>query len=440
MAAKVAPHYFDFSTTDRALALLHDDAPFAVQLGMDFDAQLDTARLVEALRLVTRRHPILSATVDRSEPSARWRAATTGPAFVEVADASAATSSSFDALDVGTLDLESGPTMLVAHLRDATRSRLVVGVHHAVTDGRGLLVVLDDLRQVYAALGGGDDHDVDVDWNPRTVESLLTGNRVTMDDRALMTWDLMRRWTTAPRSTHADAPREPDAPGRHLPIDLDDELVGTVDTLAWTRGWRLNHVMLALLARSWSRAFGDEPASPAISGWLVSVDCRRQFRTQRGVGNLSGLEPATLTDVASADLPQLIDEARAAFGLLTVRGSGLAADLVSPPTSLVQQDAVDRAMRDTIALRTATLRSSRLYSHTDRLPEKLGDWGATELTALRWLPPRRVAVPFVAFVLVRFRGVTTMTPYASPASLALAGAATLADELRLSLQEFVDSV
>lgn len=440
MSTMSASRYFDFSPTDRALAVLHDDAPFALQLDLEFDARLDTARLVEALRLVSRRHPILTATVDRFDARAQWRAGTTTPAFVDVADAPATMRRSFDSLDVTDLDLATGPTMVVAHLPCATSSRLVLGIHHAVADGRGLLLVLDDLRRSYVALATGDDHDVDVDWNPRTVASLFAAQGVTLDERARLTWDVVRRWTTTPRSTHADAPGDADASGRHTAIDLDDALIEALDARARTRGWRLNHVMLALLARSWSRAFGDEPASRAISGWLVSVDSRRQFHTARGVGNLSGLEPVTLTEVADIDLAQLIDESRVAFGSLTRQGAGLAADLMAPPTSLIPVEASDRATRDTIALRTTALRSTRLYSHTDRLPEELGDWGTTELKALRWLPPRRVAAPYVAFVLVRYRGVTAMTPFASTASLAPDDAATLAGQLRASLAELADSI
>jgi hypothetical protein len=437
MPTTSADRFFDFSPTDRALAALHDEAPFALQLGVDFDAELDTSRLVEALRLVARRHPILGATVDRSDPRPVWRPGTTTPAFL---GPDASTSLSSDTLDASFLDLAIGPTMLVAHRLAATQSRLVIGLHHAVADGRGLLLVLDDLRRIYVALDAGVDPDVDVDWNPRNVESLLAAHQVTMDERARMMWDLMGRWASVPRSTHADAPGDADPASRHTVIELDDALLGTVEALALTRGWRLNHVMLASLARAWARAFDDDGGSESISGWLVSVDSRRPFRSTRGVGNLSGLEPATLTAVASTDLPGLVDQARMAFAPLGRRGAGLAADLVSPPLGLVPQDVVDRATRDTIASRTARLRSSRLYSHTDRLPEGLGDWGATQATGVRWLPPPRVAAPYVAFVLVRFRGVTTLTPYASTACLAPRSASTLADELRESLAEFVDSV
>jgi hypothetical protein len=435
--------YFEFSLTDRAMAVLHDDWRFTPQLGIEFDALLDHAQLSRALALLARRHPILTSTVDVLTRPVRWQPGTTAPELVEIFDTPGdqfAAPSGVAALWSRELDATSGPTCRLTHLHDDARSRLVLGLHHAVADGHGMVLILDDLRVICAALQRGEEPTVDVDWTPRTVGALFDAKGVSLDERWRESWELTQRWGRAPRSTHRDVAVADGAvaTGPALAdstMHFDDALVGSVDAGARKHGWRLNHVMLALVARAWSRIVGREPDEPSVSGWLVAVDCRRQFHVSRGMGNLSGFEPVSILDVESADLLDVIESTRAAFEPLTRSGAGLVAEAMSPVARLTPPLLLDRAIRDSFELRTRTLRYSRLYTHTDRVPASMARWGATTATAMRWITPRCIAPPYIAIGLMRFGGITSVTPEASVVSLPADCLAALAVELQAGFEE-----
>jgi len=184
--------YFDFAPTDRAMTKLYDESRFVPQLELEFDAVLDDGRLGRALELLACRHRILGATVDLAGPRAVWRPDTTTPELVHV-------------VDVAEFDPREGPTCRLVHTHDGRRSRVRFGAHHAVADGRGLLVLLDDLRAFYAALQRGERPVVaDVDWTDRTIGALLDQGRVGFGDRLRMGWDAAQRWAVLRPSTHRD--------------------------------------------------------------------------------------------------------------------------------------------------------------------------------------------------------------------------------------------
>lgn len=442
MRSRPVPRYFEFAPTDRAIAVLHDEAPFTSQLGAEFDASLEHERLRRALDLLARRHPILTSTVDRAVPDAGWIPDTTCPELLEVIDdpgVGFVSATAGAALASHELDLRTGPTCTLAHLHDAarSRSRLVFGVHHAVMDGRAMLMLFDDLRAIYVALQRGEVPVVDVDWSPRTLGALLDAHPDRLDQRARRTWQVAQRWATAPRSTHGDPPgHEPSngaTNGLDLAFPIPDRLLGVVEDAARTQRWSLNHVALTLLARAWSRLFGREAVEPSVSGWLVTVDCRRQFGAERGAGNLSGLELVSLIDVESRDLFDAIERTRAAFATLGQAGAGLAAEIAAPPPGL-RRAVSEGTIRDAFALRTDTYRSSRLYSHTARLPASLARWGDATVTGLRWMPVRGIAPPYVAVVLVRFGGVSTLT-FGAPETFPPAHATALGTEVQHGFEE-----
>jgi hypothetical protein len=300
-------------------------------------------------------------------------------------------------------------------------------------DGVAILLLLDDLRALYEMLQHGARGDVDVDWNPRTLGALLTARGATLARRTRDGWEITRRWASAPRSTHRDVHAAGPGTGDDRLLRFDDALVSAVETGARTRGWRLNHVVLALLARSWSRVVGREPGEPSVSGWLVTVDCRRRLGASRGAGNLSGLEPVGLVGAESLDLATLIDHVRAEFAPLAHESAGLAAELLTPAAG--SGPALDRAMREAFAIRARASRYSRLYSHTDRLPATLARWGDARAVDLRWEPDGDVVAPYVAMVLVRFAGTTTITPFCAPESLPAEHVATLRAEMQAGLEE-----
>jgi hypothetical protein len=441
MEKRPVHRYFEFAPTDRAMAVLDEDAPFTLHVGVEVDGPLDHERLRGALERLARRHPILTATVDRSADDPRWEPGTVVPELFEVFDETGdrVLSSRSSALTLRPLDAATGPTCALGHVHHANgeRSRLVFGVHHAVADARAAIMMLDDLREFYAALERGDDPVVDVDWSPRTLGALLDAGRAALDARVRRVWDVGRRWAMVPRSTHRDASDQVGAavgPAEaERTIRLDDALVGTVAAAARAHGWRLNPVMLTLLARAWSRVFGREPVEPSVSGWLVTVDCRRQFGVERGAGNLSGLEPVSLVDVETHDLMSAIEQTHRAFVDLGRDGAGLAAEVVAPGVR-IPSSMLDQSIRDTFALRTSVLRTSRLYSAAG-FPPSLARWGDAVVTELGWMPQDRMAPPYVTVVPVRFGGTTTVALFGAPGAFPAACTAALGSELQDGLEE-----
>jgi NRPS condensation-like uncharacterized protein len=435
--------YFELSLTDRAMGVLHDEWRFTPQLGIEFDTLLDHTQLGRAVALLARRHPILTSTVDALDWPARWQPERTTPELVETFDTPGdqfASPAGVAALWSSELDAANGPTCRLVHLHDDARSRLVLNLHHAVADGHGMVIILDDLRVIYAALQRGEQPTVDVDWSPRTISALRDAKGVSLDERWRESSELAQRWGGVPRSTHRDA----SVADRVVATDpaladgtmhFDDALVNAVDAGARRHGWRLNHVVLALLARAWSRVLGREPDEPSVSGWLVAVDCRRQFGLARGMGNLSGFEPVSMIDVESEDLLAVIESTRTAFEPLTRIGAGLAAEVMSPVARVTPPLVLDRAIRDSFELRTRTLRYSRLYTHTDRVSASMAHWGSTSATGMRWITPRCIAPPYAAIGLMRFGGVTSVTPEASLETLPPDSAAALGVELQAGFEE-----
>ena len=184
-------------------------------------------------------------------------------------------------------------------------------------------------------------------------------------------------------------------------------------------------MLLALAARAWDDVVGrdpapcpnGEPARPAVSGWLVTVDTRRQLDLARGIGNLSGFEPVALTDIGSVDLLQAIEMVRAGFEPLARFGAGMVAELVVPATPPVPGPAVDLVLREALAFRSATSRYTRCYSNVGALPDELGDWGASQARGARWVPGGIVTPSFLAMMVGTFRGATTITYVTSTATM-----------------------
>jgi hypothetical protein len=414
------------------MTVLHDGSRFVPQLELEFNVVLDSERLRDALALLARRHPILQATVDLSRPRAVWRAGSTSPVLV-------------DAVDEVELDPSVGPTCRLAHLRDESRSRLQFGLHHAVADGRSLVVLLDDLRALYVALATGEQPLVDVDWTDRTIGALLATSRVGLADRARMGWDAAQQWAASPRSTHRDdnvASEQGAAPepAGDATTHFERTDVGAIQGAGAASGWRRNHVFLAILARAWLDVIGHEPATTSVSGWLVTVDCRRQLGVARGVGNLSGLEPVRLVDIESLSLRETVDAASRAFVPLGRPGAGMVADLASPGSGLAPGPLLDRAIGSTFAARAAGYRYTRFFSHLDRLPDSLADWGDAELLGVRWCPNPPSAPPYVAMLLATFRETTSLTIVASPRALAPERARALADRASETLGDLAGEV
>ena len=371
--------YFDFAPTDRAMTVLHDQSRFVPQLDLEFDVMLDDEQLRRALVLLARRHPILQATVDSARPRVVWRPGTTEPVLVH-------------AVDETELDPRDGPTCRLVHLRDGSRSRLLFGVHHAVADGRGLVLLLDDLRAFYAALGER--------WRARGRRRLdRPHDRCVARPRAESGSPIASAWVGMRPSDGPGRPRRRIATTTSLragatrptrvggaTTHFERRALAAIRRAGAANGWRRNQVFLAILARAWLDVVGNEAATPSVSGWLVTVDCRRQLGVSRGVGNLSGLEPVGLADLGSLSVRETVAAVGRAFARLERPGAGMVADLASPGSGIAPGSVLDRAIGTSFTARAAAYRYTRFYSHVDRLPDSLADWGDAEMLSRAVVP------------------------------------------------------
>lgn len=432
MASAERSRYFEFGLTDRVMALIGHRSPSAPHMVLALDESLDRAALASALELLAERHPILGCTVDADAPGARWRPGTTAPVL------------SWDdepgpAVD---LDARTGPTCRAIHESTPDGPQLRFGVHHAVADGVGVVMLADDLRRIYCAVERGEDPRPDVDWSPRTISALLDASHVGIDVRASIAWDAQQRWATAPPSTHADAVATPPgdgAPPPYRPVSFPATMLDTIVECSGERGWRPSHALLASLAVAWSRVFGRDAAPASTSGWLVGVNARRPLHTVRGAGNLSGFEPVGLRDVETRPLADVVDDARDAFIPFRTLGAGMLAELATPLLRFTPPALLNRAMTTVFEAQAQRTRYTRALSAVE-IPDAIGDWGHTLALAAWCEPVADAPAPSIALVVTTFRGVVTCSPAASAAALApsesdalFAATSAVLDELAASL-------
>jgi hypothetical protein len=396
------------------MALVGERSSATPHLALDLSGPLVADALAHAVELLGRRHPIVTCTVEPHVTAARWTPASTGPAL-GVAEMSTS---------LPEIDLVRGPVCRVLYERTTGSCRLRVGVHHAIADATGILVLADDLRRIYTALAEGRTPIADVDWSPRSIRALLDAHDVGPRERARLAFEGQDRWARVQRSTHLDAAREP-APeranaGERVPLALSADTIDAIVAADPRRGWRPNHVLLAALARSWQQVIGHAPGGPATSGWLVGVNCRAPLGMARGVGNLSGFEPVAFDAGSGRSLTATVDSVRDALTPLRGLGAGMAGELAASYGSsfldLTPPELLSRAMETIFGMRADVSRLTRVYTPVI-VPDSLADWGSARALDAWWEPVTRVADPYVALVPTRFQRSILLTSIASNESL-----------------------
>lgn len=429
MVATDRSRYFEFGLTDRVMALIGDRSSSAPHLVLALRRPLDRAALAHALALLAQRHPILGCTVDADAPGARWRPGTTTPALAWDGEPGA----------LPELDARTGPTCRAIHESTPSGHRLRFGVHHAVTDGVGVLVLADDLRRLYCATTLGEDPRPDVDWSPRTIDALLDAHGVGIGERVAMAWAGQRRWAAARPSTHAEAHGTAGAaPTTYQPVSFSTAALDTIVASAGGRGWRPSHALLAALAVAWSRVVGPGSDPRSTSGWLVGVNARRPLHTLRGAGNLSGFEPVALREVETRPFAAIVDDARDAFGPFRTLGAGMLGELGAPLLRSTPTALLNRALTTVFEAQAASTRYTRAFSAVE-IPDVIGDWGDTEADAAWCEPVDDVPAPSSAFVLTTFRGTVTCSPGAAPSVISPDETSALFATTNATLTELADS-
>jgi NRPS condensation-like uncharacterized protein len=437
-----AAGYFEVGTTDRTFALLAKRTDYTPTLEIDFDGCLDAGRLRTALALLAERHAILTATFDPDSWRARWQPGTTHPQFVSVDEPGRAGHAVLArALDATVpFDTAVGPTCRLLHSRAARGSRMILSISHAVCDARGLVVLLDDLRRIYARLEHDEGLVPDRDWFPRTPAGLLELRGVTRAERLRMARAAWDRWAQVRPSTDArggaGAPSSPSEPDGRV-TRLDAELCPRVRVAASRLGVSVNHLLLGALARAWIDAVGPGAEEPGVSGWLVAVDGRRAFGATRGVGNISANEPVALVGVERETLRATAEVALREFRTLRARGAGMTPDLAAMWSGSLAGPVANLGIESTFAGRSMT-RLDRVFSHLDRFPDSFEDWGDATAEGVRWSAAPGPPAPLVLMLLTTFADVCELTQIATPEALAPAQMVAISRSLLDQLEQLVD--
>ena len=327
------------------------------------------SRLRRAVDLLARRHPILTATVDRADrarsgvparprPCSSTRPTDDGPRSVRGADVPAGASPRRDAVTPAVRACTTpSPTAAVSWCSSTTSARCTPRVtSQRAARGRRRLERPDHRRVARprprrhrrsrphglgrgAAVGGAALDPSRRHANRTTTRRpsrRATGPRVSSRRTS-------RRWRPRERSEGGGAITcsWPCSPGRG-------------STPSGTR----------------------RPCRRSAGGWSPST-AAASFGASRGVGNLSGLEPVSMLDLESMSLPDTVDAVRRAFARLGRAGTGMVADLASagvrPRAGTAARPGRSAAPFE---LRAATDRYTRFYSHVDAFPDSLAT-GAT---------------------------------------------------------------
>ncbi|MEP7219201.1 MAG: condensation domain-containing protein, partial [Bacteroidota bacterium] len=262
---------YPLSHGQRALWFIYQMAPssaaYNVSVAVRIRSPLNAGLLRHAFQVVVARHPSLRTTFDSVEGIPIQRVRTEAEPDFTLIDAAGWSGHDLDAhLQAEAhrpFDLKAGPPMRT-HLYSFGNDEHVLHLtaHHIIVDYWSLVILLDDLRSVYAALGEGRPVVLPpIEWTPahfvqwqiRTIdgperERLWAYWREQLDGIALDT----------PLPT--DMPRPPTQSflGETLDVRLDDGLVDKLRLLARTEGTTLYVVMLAAFQVLLHRYTGEE--------------------------------------------------------------------------------------------------------------------------------------------------------------------------------------
>uniref|UniRef100_UPI001CDCD567 condensation domain-containing protein n=1 Tax=Pseudomonas huaxiensis TaxID=2213017 RepID=UPI001CDCD567 len=227
-------------------------AGFNLPISVCLDGALDIPALERAFGLLVERHESLRTTFFQDDEQATQRVAAATPVRIavrDVADAAQAREAMAEEAN-RPFDLEQGPLFRVQLLRlAADRFILLLTLHHIITDGWSMGVLLDECMGYYDALAQG----VTPQIQPLAVQyrDYALWQRAWLEAgeqaRQLEYWrsHLGDEHPVLELPTDRPHPAVPSQKGRHLDIALDDDLLKNLQALAQRQGVTLFVVLLA---------------------------------------------------------------------------------------------------------------------------------------------------------------------------------------------------
>jgi hypothetical protein len=416
---------------DRALRELSRLSTGWFHLVVDIDDAPESELLEEAWQRVGRWHPALRA-LSEMDGRSSWLLAPRLPLLEQRREVDGHDHE----LDPGEVELDvitsagafdGGPLARLTIVERDRGARLVLSVHHVLADAASGLELFDRLRLSYLDVVDGREPSGEVDGRTRVVESLMATSSVgVLAQFAAIARHMGRWWGVAP-STHA-VPNEEGREGGYGVADVS-RIVELSPHLRRVRGWRTSAVLLGLLSRAWRDVFGAQVAGP--DGWQVASDLRRELGGVGGIGNFSSTEPLTIRD-PGAGVDAVVDEVDRELGGLASTWPGLA--IPSAMTAMSWSSGEISATSNITIGQVERLRYTRSFSNVGPVPDRLGDWGTTRATALRYAPamvdPRWVTIAFQGF-----RGRTLMTMRTHHRGISNDGVSRLGDHMNAAIEE-----
>ena len=289
-------------------------AGFNLPISVGLNGALDIPALERAFGLLVERHESLRTTFFQDDEQATQRVAAAAPVRIavrDVADAAQAREAMAEEAN-RPFDLEQGPLFRVQLLRlAADRFILLLTLHHIITDGWSMGVLLDECMGYYDALAQG----VAPQIQPLAVQyrDYALWQRAWLEAgeqaRQLEYWrdHLGDEHPVLELPTDRPHPAVPSQKGRHLDIALDGDLLKNLQTLAQRQGVTLFVVLLASFKVLLHRYSGQ---SDIRVGGLIAN--RTRSETEGLIGffvNTQVLRSKVRGDSRFADLLQTVRQA-----------------------------------------------------------------------------------------------------------------------------------
>ncbi|WP_175653605.1 non-ribosomal peptide synthetase [Pseudomonas sp. Marseille-P9899] len=289
-------------------------AGFNLPISVCLNGALDIPALERAFGLLVERHESLRTTFFQDDEQATQRVAAAAPVRIAVRDVAGAAQAREAMAEEANrpFDLEQGPLFRVQLLRlAADRFILLLTLHHIITDGWSMGVLLDECMGYYDALAQG----VTPQIQPLAVQYrdyalwqrawLEAGEQV----RQLEYWrsHLGDEHPVLELPTDRPHPAVPSQKGRHLDIALDGDLLKNLQALAQRQGVTLFVVLLASFKVLLHRYSGQTDIR--VGGLIAN---RTRSETEGLIGffvNTQVLRSEVRSDSRFADLLQTVRHA-----------------------------------------------------------------------------------------------------------------------------------
>jgi len=398
--------YFDFSPTDRSMAILDRTTPVTFHAIWDVVGPVDLEAVAWAWQALSRLHPILTCAID-PDRDGTWRPGKSAPPL-KLVGGEVDLEHEVGREAVTPVDLVHGPIVRLTAITRTGGIRFVLAAHHAAFDGAASIFMIDDLRKIYLDRVAGLEPPVQPELLPRTIRSSLRKSQLPWLPGLIA--KSLDGWRQLPASTHNDPSTAPSQPATgYVSIDLGPAL-GAINERRRRNSWPIDAVLAGLLEAAWSEVFGRGRGGAGV--WLVSSNLRPGLRISRGSGNLSGVEAIALRDPVAPSVDHLIQQAASQIAATRSGFPGLGPELMArswawmPPAVLNQ--GVDLMIK--AGLRQ---RYTRVISNLGRIPAALTDWGEARLEGLRYLGPMSRG-PYCMFVVQSQAGLPSLTIRTAP--------------------------